>query len=162
MTTPNTKETPSAAPVDLTQAKAALAKLPMLGPVMWLYARDPAKRWTFVAEQDWLLLPPLVLDQCKLYVKQDIPWAYCSWAMVNDAVHERLKSGQARIAPQEWNSGTHCWLIDCVAPFGDASKVVDDLRSTGLKGKSFYRFRAPAVPAVSGQAVPVYELLEAI
>lgn len=141
----------------LTQAKAALAKLPMLGPVMWLYARDPSKRWTFVADQDWLLLPPLVLDQCKLYVKQEIPWAYCSWAMVDDVVHERLKSGETRIAPTEWQAGKHCWLIDFTAPFGEAEKILDDLRTTALKGKPIYRFRA----AVPGQPTAVFELLEA-
>jgi cytolysin-activating lysine-acyltransferase len=130
----------------------------MLGPVMWLYARDPSKRWTFIADQDWLLLPPLVLDQCKLYVKQEIPWAYCSWAMVGDAVHERLKAGQARIAPNEWQGGAHCWLIDCTAPFGEADKLVDDLRRTALKGKSVHRFRTPT----PGQPALVHELLEAI
>jgi cytolysin-activating lysine-acyltransferase len=141
----------------MTQARAALAKLPMLGPVMWLYARDPAKRWTFVADQDWLLLPPLVLDQCKLYVKQEIPWAYCSWAMVSDAVHERLKSGVTRIAPTEWQGGPHCWLIDFTAPFGEAEKILEDLRTTALKGKDLNRFRV----AAPGQSDAVSEILEA-
>jgi cytolysin-activating lysine-acyltransferase len=141
----------------LTQTKAALAKLPMLGPVMWLYARDPAKRWTFVADQDWLLLPPLVLDQCKLYVKQEIPWAYCSWAMVSDAVHERLKSGVTSIAPTEWQSGPHCWLIDFTTPFGEAEKILEDLRTTALKGKDVNRFRV----AAPGQSDAVSEMLEA-
>jgi cytolysin-activating lysine-acyltransferase len=154
-TTPNSAEFH---PADLSQAKAALAKLPMLGPVMWLYARDPNKRWTFIADQDWLLLPPLVLDQCKLYVKQDIPWAYCSWAMVTDAVHERLKSGHPRLAPHEWQGGTHCWLIDVTAPFGQVDKVLEDLRGTALKSKPVYRFRANA----AGSGAPTFELLEAL
>lgn len=144
---------------DLSQAKAALAKLPMLGPIMWLYARDPHKRWAFVAEQDWLLIPPLVLDQCKLYTKQEIPWAYCSWAKVSDAVHERMQSGQAKIGPAEWQSGSHHWLIDLVSPFGEADKILDDLRRTSLKGITIYRHRATNTanaPTLS------YERLEAL
>jgi cytolysin-activating lysine-acyltransferase len=145
------------APQDISQAKAALAKLPMLGPIMWLYARDANKRWSFVAEQDWLLIPPLVLDQCKLYTKQEIPWAYCSWAKVSDPVHARLQSGQAKIGPAEWQSGSNCWLIDLVAPFGEADKILDDLRRTSLKGIPVYRHRANAVTASAA-----YERLEAL
>ncbi len=147
---------PASAPQDLSQAKAALAKLPMLGPIMWLYARDANKRWAFIAEQDWLLIPPLVLDQCKLYTKQDIPWAYCSWAKVSDTVHARLQSGQAKIGPGEWQSGSHHWLIDLVAPFGEADKLLDDLRRTSLKGITVYRHRASSVAAIG------YERLEAL
>jgi cytolysin-activating lysine-acyltransferase len=149
-------EQPSAAQ-DISQAKAALAKLPMLGPITWLYARDANKRWSFVAEQDWLLIPPLVLDQCKLYTKQEIPWAYCSWAKVSDTVHARLQSGQAKIGPAEWQSGSNCWLIDLVAPFGEADKILDDLRRTSLKGIPVYRHRADAVTASV-----TYERLEAL
>ena len=155
----DTKDTsiePANAPQDLSQAKAALAKLPMLGPIMWLYARDANKRWAFVAEQDWLLIPPLILDQCKLYTKQDIPWAYCSWAKVSDVIHARLQSGQAKIGPGEWQSGPHYWLIDLVAPFGEADKILDDLRRTSLKSITVYRHRATSPNAIS------YERLEAM
>lgn len=156
--TPPTQDHKETGP-DLTQAKAALAKLPMLGPVMWLYARDTQKRWTFIAEQDWLLMPPLVLDQCKLYTRQEIPWAYCSWAKVDDLTHERLKSGVAKIAPNEWNAGSYFWLIDLITPFGDADKILMDLRTTVLTGQTLHRQR---VPKPGEPLVGVYEMLEAI
>lgn len=101
----------------LESARKELAKLPLHGPVMWLYARDPQRRFTFTADMDWRLMPPLVLDQCKLYNKQELPWAFFSWAKVNDAVHARLQGANANIAPHEWHSGSHVWLIDAVMPF---------------------------------------------
>lgn len=68
----------------LQEAKASLKKLPILGPALWLFARDERKKFTFIADQDWLVMPPIILDQCKLYMKDEIPWAFCTWAFVND------------------------------------------------------------------------------
>ena len=104
-------------------AKKELAKLPLLGPAMWLYARDQQLRFTFIADLDWRLMPPLVLDQCRLYSKSDMPWAFATWAFVSDVVDERLRSNPGAIAPHEWKAGTRPWLIDVVAPFGDIDTV---------------------------------------
>jgi cytolysin-activating lysine-acyltransferase len=118
----------------LEQAKQALAKLPILGPALWLYARDPARKFMFVGDTDWAVMPPIVLDQCRLYTKNGIPFAFITWAKVNDAIDARLRSGQPKIAPHEWNSGTHVWLIDIVAPFGQAEETLKELRETIFPG----------------------------
>lgn len=120
-------------PEQLQQAKASLGKLPILGPAMWLYARDDRRKYTFIAEQDWLLIPPIIMDQCKLYTREEIPWAFCTWAFVSDEVDARLRSNP-RIAPHEWKSGTHPWIIDVVAPFGDLDGIVEDVRRTVFAG----------------------------
>lgn len=121
----------------LQDAKASLKKLPMLGPALWLFARDERKKYTFLADQDWLVMPPLILDQCKLYMKDEIPWAFCTWAFVNDQVNERLESALPRIAPHEWKSGDRLWLVDLVTPFGGAEEIIEDLRKTSFAGKAF-------------------------
>lgn len=121
----------------LQEAKASLKKLPMLGPALWLFARDERKKFTFIADQDWLVMPPLILDQCKLYMKDEIPWAFCTWAFVSDQVDERLSSSIPKIAPHEWKSGEHLWLIDVVAPFGGADEIITDLQKTNFAGKAF-------------------------
>jgi cytolysin-activating lysine-acyltransferase len=107
----------------LADAKRELEKLPLLGPAMWLFARDASRRFTFIADLDWRLIPPLVLDQCRLYSRDGVPWAFVTWARVSDAVDQRLRSGTPVIAPHEWRSGERQWLIDVVAPFGDAHAV---------------------------------------
>lgn len=107
-------------------AKKELTKLPLLGPALWLFARDQRLRFTFIADLDWRLLPPLVLDQCRLYSKADMPWAFATWAFVNDGVDQRLRAHPTAIAPHEWKCGTTPWLIDVVAPFGDAEQVAGE------------------------------------
>ncbi|WP_431265326.1 toxin-activating lysine-acyltransferase [Roseateles chitinivorans] len=108
---------------DMATARRELAKLPLLGPVAWLLARDQQRRFNFFADIDWRYTPPLVLDQCKLYNRSDIPWAFVSWAWVDEAVDQRLRGGMPTIAPHEWKSGPHLWFIDVLAPFGGATEA---------------------------------------
>lgn len=135
-------------PEAVEQAKAALAKLPVLGPVIWLYGRDPARRYAFIADLDHLVLPPVLLDQCRIYFKSGVPWGYVSWAKVSETVHQRLVGGIARLAPHEWNSGGHPWIVDVVAPFGGASELVDEVRRTVFVGVTVHRLGATTQSAV--------------
>jgi len=91
----------------LEQARESLAKLPILGPALWLYARDPVKKFMFLGDLDWAVLAPIVLDQCRLYTQSGLPYAFVTWAFVNDQVDARLRSSAPRIAPHEWKCGEH-------------------------------------------------------
>lgn len=122
----------------LEQAKEALARLPILGPALWLYARDPVKKFMFLGDTDWAVLPPVVLDQCRLYSKGGLPYAFITWAFVNDSVAARLRSSQPKIAPHEWKCGEEVWIIDAVAPFGELEETLKDLRETILAGKKVH------------------------
>jgi len=119
----------------LEQARDALAKLPILGPALWLYARDPVKKFMFLGDTDWAVLPPIVLDQCRLYTKSGLPYAFVTWAFVNDQVDARLRSQQPKIAPHEWKCGEHVWIIDAVAPFGQLEESLKELRETMFSGR---------------------------
>ena len=39
--------------IQLESARQELTKLPLLGPALWLYARDPLRRFGFFADIDW-------------------------------------------------------------------------------------------------------------
>lgn len=119
----------------LEQAQGALAKLPILGPALWLYARDPIKKFMFLGDIDWSVLPPIVLDQCRLYTKGGLPYAFVTWAWVNDTVSARLRGEQPRLAPHEWKCGEQVWIMDAVAPFGQLQETLLALRTTELAGK---------------------------
>lgn len=129
------KTTETAAMAALEEAKGALAKLPILGPALWLYARDPVKKFMFLGDTDWAVLPPIVLDQCRLYTRSGLPYAFVTWALVNDAVAARLRSAQPKIAPHEWKCGEEVWIIDAVAPFGQLEETLKDLRETMFPGR---------------------------
>jgi cytolysin-activating lysine-acyltransferase len=129
------KTNEAAALAALEQARESLAKLPILGPALWLYARDPVKKFMFLGDTDWAVLPPIVLDQCRLFTKGGLPYAFVTWAFVNDQVDARLRSSQPKIAPHEWKSGEHVWIIDAVAPFGQLEETVKEVRETLFPGR---------------------------
>lgn len=121
-------------PPELEAARDALSKLPILGPAMWLYARDPKKKFGFIGDIDGTVLPPVILDQCRLYTKEGIPFAFFTWAKVSDEVDARLRGGQPTIAPHEWQGGDHIWMVDMVAPFGHLDEMFAELRKDYLPG----------------------------
>lgn len=125
---------PTLAPEQIQSAQKELAKLPLLGPAMWLFARDPQRRFTFVADLDWRLLPPLVLEQCRLFSRQEVPWAFFTWALVSDAIDARLRSASPLIAPHEWRSGTKAWLVDAVMPFGHDEDLLGQAAALAAPG----------------------------
>lgn len=132
----SSKGDPQLSEKEIEESKKALSKLPILGPALWLYARDPLRKYMFVGDVDWMLLPPVVLDQCRLYSKADLPFAFITWAFVDNKVDERLRSHHPKIAPHEWKSGENVWLIDVVTPFGKMEETVKDLHNLMFPDKT--------------------------
>lgn|GEM_PF-613666 len=100
----------------------------MLGQVLWLMMRSPAHKHFFLSDFEWLVMPPIQLKQIRMYHKDGVPFAYCSWAYVNEDAEKRLADGARRLSPLEWNNGDRLWLIDLVAPFGGAEIIANDLK----------------------------------
>jgi cytolysin-activating lysine-acyltransferase len=130
------------------QAKLVMGKIPLLGPVTWLMMQQGATRHTLLSELEWRVLPALVLDQAKLYMRENAPIAYVSWAKLSDAVVERYKAAPHHLTSADWKSGDQVWIIDLFTPFGGAQEVMKDLREVMFKGQPVHQL----IPAVAGQA----------
>lgn len=63
------------------------------------------------------------------------------WALVNEEVEERLKSGNAKLRPQDWRCGDRLWVVEIVAPFGGHDEMLKDLKSQVFKDRTI-KFRA--------------------
>ena len=124
----------------LKNANAAFKKLPALGPVAWLFGRMPGKQHLFLQDLDWAVLPPMILDQCRLFLNGEMPFGYISWAFVSDEVHARLQSGDVKLQPHEWQGGANAWLIDIVTPFGEAEKILAELKQSTFSDRSVSYF----------------------
>lgn len=135
------------------QAQSVLDRLPMLGPILWLYLHSPAHKHIFVADLEWLVVPAVVLDQYKLYMKDNAPLAFASWAFVSEEVENRLAQGQMRLAPKDWKSGDRLWLIDLVAPFGGGKEVFRELREGVFAGRGIKQL----LPRPDGKGVQAVE-----
>ncbi|WP_454720320.1 MULTISPECIES: toxin-activating lysine-acyltransferase [Cupriavidus] len=121
------------------QAQRVIRKIPLLGPVSWLMMNDPATRHAFFADLEWRVMPPLVLEQAKLFMRGEMPTAFVTWAYLSDPVAERYGKPPFRLAPGDWKSGENVFLVDLIAPYGGAQEVLDDLKKTVLAGKTIHQ-----------------------
>ena len=135
-----TNDAASLADAQAKAAEVAFERLSVLGPVAWLYARTPDRRFLFLADLDWAVMPPVVLDQCRLFMQGKMPFAFITWAFVSDEVHQRLIQGHGKLAPHEWKSGEHAWLIDVAAPFGGDIEMLDELYQLKFTGLPFVNY----------------------
>ncbi len=122
-----------------SQVQRTLTKIPLFGAVTWLLMQQPAGRHTLLGELEWRVMPALILEQSKVYLKQGAPAAYVSWARLSDAVAARYQSAPHQLALNDWNSGPQVWLIDMVAPFGGAAEVLKDLREKVFAGQTIHQ-----------------------
>lgn len=117
------------------QAQKVISKIPLLGPVTWLMMQQSASRHTLISELEWRVLPALMLDQAKLYLKDDAPIAFVSWARLSEAAAQRYRTAPHQLTMTDWTSGDQIWLIDVLTPFGGAQDVLKDLREKVFAGQ---------------------------
>ena len=122
-----------------TQAHAVATKIPLLGSIAWLMMQQSSTKHTFLAELEWRVMPPLLLDQAKLYVRDEMPLAFVSWARLSEDAVARYASPPHRLAPPDWHSGEQVWLVDMFTPYGGSAEVLDDLRTKVFPGKTLFQ-----------------------
>jgi cytolysin-activating lysine-acyltransferase len=121
--------------------------------------RSIAHRHIFVADLEWMVIPPIELGQFRMYRRESMPLAFASWALVSEETEKRLASGMARLAPTEWRNGDRLWLVELLAPFGNTDAVLDDLKKSVFAGRSFKLHRRgadwmPRVETIHGASSP--------
>lgn len=129
------EELASLAALAKTQAKKVIAKIPLLGPVTWLMMQQAATRHTLISELEWRVLPALLRDQAKLYLKDEAPVAFVSWARLSAEVAQRYQNAPHQLVMSDWSSGDHVWLVDVLTPFGGAQDVLKDVREKVFPGQ---------------------------
>jgi cytolysin-activating lysine-acyltransferase len=113
----------------------------MLGDMVWLYSKSELHRdWPLRSINAWLL-PAIQHDQCRIYYRNARPIGFVSWAFLSDEVQQSYVKKTSSLRPDQWRSGDNFWLLDLVAPFGDAKLIINDLRSGFFSDKIGYFLR---------------------
>lgn len=109
----------------------------VLGEMAWLLSQSPNHRHAlFLADLEWLVMPPLMHNQYRLFYGKGQPVGVAFWAFVTETVEQRLAAG-GRIGTDDWRSGDRLWLVELVAPFGNQEAMLEDLRKTALADRKF-------------------------
>ncbi|MEM6682753.1 MAG: toxin-activating lysine-acyltransferase [Pseudomonadota bacterium] len=117
----------------------------MLGELTWLLTQSPTHKHFTFADMEWMILPPLMLEQYRVFRGENQPAGYATWAYLSEEAEQKLITGAdtgsgARLRPDEWKSGDRLWLVDMVVPTANAeNKLAEaclaDLLQGPLKGK---------------------------
>lgn len=127
---------------DLPPAGAARTVSAVLGEVVWLQTQSPQhKQAFFLGDLEWMAMPPILLQQFRMFYAKDRPMGVILWAFVNDEVEERLLPGNARMRPQDWKSGDKLWIVEVLAPFRGTDEMLKDLKAKVFKEREI-KFRA--------------------
>ncbi len=117
------------------QSAKVMRKVPLLGTVSWLMLASQSTRHALLSDLEWRVMPPLMLNQAKVYLRDETPVAFVSWARLSPEVARRFRCLPHRLTPADWHSGEEFWVVDLLAPFGGAREVMKDLRENVLPGQ---------------------------
>jgi len=77
------------------------------------------------------ICPASVFDQLRVYVDfGSNPVGFVTWAYVNSIVRYELITFSRALMSDEWNSGSHLFFNDFVAPWGGVRDILDELTRT--------------------------------
>lgn len=110
-------------------AVSSVSNASLLGEVAWILSYSELHReWPIGSIQQWVF-PALLHKQFRIYRLNGKPRGYVSWAWMSKEVEEAYVLNTASLKPADWKSGNRGWIVDYVAPFGDARAIAKDLRN---------------------------------
>lgn len=118
---------------DDTQKEGATQIAPsattILGEMVWLYSMSEMHRtWPMGAIHQWLM-PAIMHKQFKLYHRGKKPVGLVTWAKMTAKAETAYVRNTRSLQPKDWVGGDRNWIIDFIAPFGDALRIGHDLRT---------------------------------
>jgi hemolysin-activating ACP:hemolysin acyltransferase len=129
------------------------------GDMVALLAKSPAHKHFSLADLEWLLLPPVALNQfaladAKLPNGQTVLAGLVLWAHVAPDVDARLAQSErypVRLHPNEWRSGDILWIVDAVGNPKMIQTIIGGLAENAFGGKQFKMLRHRIEAAVPAQ-----------
>ena len=125
----------------------------VLGRAVWLMTKSVPHRHWEIGMVDDLLLEPIRQKQFKLYMKEHVPQAFVSWAMMSDESEEFFIQSLSTLRQKDWSSGDNLWIMDILAPFGGHQAVIHDLLNGVFADQKGKMLR----PAEDGTGIEVVE-----
>lgn len=120
----------------MAPAPASMTISHFLGEMTWLLSQSPLHRELAIKDLDWLVMPPLALEQFYLFRDGGKPVGLALWAKCDAAAAAKLQAPRKAGAPiltlEEWNSGDQVWLVDLVCPFANEANRQRELMVADL------------------------------
>lgn len=115
--------------VDQAQAQANADKTvsAVLGEIVWLMSQSAEFKQYLISDLEWLVMPPILLRQFRLFYHEGRPAAVVLYARVSPEVAARLDVGAPSLRAQDWRSGDEVKVVKVIAPFGGGERFVEEM-----------------------------------
>jgi len=100
----------------------------VFGDIFYLLLASEIHREWSVAEVYKFIFPPLELGQYEIFKVDGQAAGFVTWAFLTDEAAEGYVNETRKLQPDDWNAGDRRWVIDLVAPFGNASEAIREFR----------------------------------
>lgn len=121
-------------PVQTTSSSLETHRAAQLGFVAQILFNTPRKAYRIATLSVWVW-PAILLEQIEVFFNErGAPVGYATWAHLSDETAGDLVREDRVLHLSEWNEGLNLWIIDIVAPAGDAGVIALKLRSGRFAG----------------------------
>lgn len=108
-----------------------------LGEIVWLLSQSPVYKHLQIADLEWMVMPPMLLNQFRIFRSGNQPLGFALWAYLSEEVEARLvehnkKQERFELKPAEWKSGDRLWLVELVCPFHTEENKLNEIFVTDL------------------------------
>ena len=115
----------------MTPHKRAL----LIGEIVTLMLHSPLHRMYRINDIGSVFLPPIHLDQFRIYRMNGRVVGLVTWAWLTELVEQNYLTGKYHLRPKDWNGGTRGWIVDFISPLGHTREIIRDLRQNVFPGK---------------------------
>lgn len=109
----------------------------VLGEIVWLLSQSPLHKQLFISDLEWFVMPPVLLEQFRIFNGPQHPVGVALWARVSDETEQRLEAGAHKLRPDEWRGGDRAWLIELISPFGGQDEMMADFARNIFPSQAF-------------------------
>lgn len=102
----------------------------LIGEITSLLMLSPVHRKFQVRDIADIILPAVDLGQYRIYRNtKKQPIAFVTWGYFDEKTEAEYLNGKTVLSKNELKSGNILYMLDFIAPYGHAKKVVNDLRN---------------------------------
>lgn len=106
------------------------AKIQLLGDITYLMMKSPLHLNYQIKDIVKNFLPPIDLDQFRIYKKGSTPVALLTWAYLDDETQEKYSNLNEQYDLQlgDWKKGENLWFIDFIATKDVIKEIEYDMK----------------------------------
>ncbi|MEZ5692023.1 MAG: toxin-activating lysine-acyltransferase [Rickettsiales bacterium] len=101
----------------------------LLGDILTLMTASSAHADYKIKHFSEVVLPPVQLNQYRIYHDaSNRPVGFVSWAKFSKEVEDKFLNESKPLTLEEWASGDIIYIMEFIAPFGHAKRIISDLK----------------------------------